>query len=158
MPDINTGWLLLPFLGIAIASDLSSRRISNVLVLVILGLGFASQAATPFGAALLWSGTGILVGFLFLLPFYALGGMGAADVKLLAAAGSFLGPAGTLLAGLVTLGAGGVLALGMRGWRAVAAFPVTVRLGVPPAPATAAMQVPYSVAIAAGALTVMIPW
>jgi prepilin peptidase CpaA len=158
MPDINTGWLLLPFLAIAVAFDISSRRIPNVLVLVILGLGLAAQAAVPSAVAVLWSVGGILVGFLVLLPFYAFGRMGAGDVKLLAAAGCFLGPVGALLAGIVTLGAGGLLGLGVRAWRAVAAFPVTVRLGIPRVPDPGAVQLPYSVAIAAGTLMVMLRW
>jgi prepilin peptidase CpaA len=158
MPDINTGWLLLPFLAIAVAIDIWSRRIPNVLVVVILSLGLAAQATTYSAAAVLWSLGGILVGFLILMPFYAFGRMGAGDVKLLAAAGSFLGPAGALIAGIVTLGAGGLLGLGVRAWHAVAAFPVTVRLGIPRVPDPGAVQLPYSVAIAAGTLMVMLPW
>jgi prepilin peptidase CpaA len=45
------------------------------------------------------------------LPLFLVGGMGAGDVKLLAAFGAWLGPTGTLWAVLWTALAGGVLAL-----------------------------------------------
>lgn len=55
--------------------------------------------------------TGGLVGLgLFLLP-YALGQMGAGDVKLLGMCGLFLGPMSVLSAALYTMLAGGGLAL-----------------------------------------------
>jgi hypothetical protein len=73
-----------------------------------------------FGAAgLAASAAGVVVGFLILIPLYALGGMGAGDVKLLAAAGSFLGPWGALLAGIFTLLAGGALGLGALIWQRI---------------------------------------
>ena len=56
----------------------------------------------------LWGCLGFATGLVLFLPFYALRGMGAGDVKLMAACGLFLGPvaaaaavAASLLAGLV---------------------------------------------------------
>ena len=55
--------------------------------------------------------SGWVVGVLvFLLPF-ALGGMGAGDVKLVAALGAWLGPMDTVWLGMYTALAGGVAAL-----------------------------------------------
>jgi prepilin peptidase CpaA len=77
--------------------------------------------------------------------------MGAGDVKLLAAAGSFLGPYGALVGGLSTLLAGGVLAIAMflgrrfEDWRAA-------RLCLPKTLDPKASHLPYSLAISAGVL------
>jgi prepilin peptidase CpaA len=51
------------------------------------------------------------VGCAVFLPWFLLGGMGAGDVKLLAALGAWLGPEGALWAGLYAGLAGGPLAL-----------------------------------------------
>ena len=39
-----------------------------------------------------WSLVGTIVGLALLLPLYAIGGMGAGDVKLLAGVGAWVGP------------------------------------------------------------------
>src|SRR5262249_46002642 len=54
---------------------------------------------------------GWAIGVLLFLPFFALGGMGAGDVKLLAAMGACVGPIGALWVALFTSIAGGVMAL-----------------------------------------------
>jgi Flp pilus assembly protein protease CpaA len=50
-------------------------------------------------------------------PMYAMGMMGAGDVKLLGVAGAFLGPQGALIAGLTTFIAGAILGLMWIAWR-----------------------------------------
>jgi prepilin peptidase CpaA len=152
MPEISAAVLLLPFLVAAVTTDLLSRSVPNILVVSMLGLGIAVHAVPLTMAPLLWSLGGVLVGFLLLLPFYALGGMGAGDVKLLAAAGSFLGPLGAMLAGICALGAGGVLALGVLAWRALAPPWSHERRG----PDLCSNGLPYSLAISAGALTAVL--
>jgi prepilin peptidase CpaA len=96
---------------VAAAWDLKSRRIPNVLT-------FGSAAAAFFAHAFIaglpgvgWSIAGWLVGVAFFLPFFALGGMGAGDVKLLAALGAWLEPGATVWVALFSLIAGGVLGL-----------------------------------------------
>lgn len=152
--------ILATFLGAAVLTDLLSQRVPNVLVALMLTVGVAMQALTApsFGVGLLAGVGGAGVGLFVLLPFYALGGMGAGDVKLLAATGSFLGLQGTLLAGLCTLGAGAVLGLIVIAFRA---FRASARAGGPAelAPADGApVQFPYSLAISVGALTAVITW
>lgn len=65
------------------------------------------------GSLLLWSVAGAAVGLLSLLPLYAIGGMGAGDVKLMAGVGAWLGPVGTGWAFVSTAMAGGLIGLAM---------------------------------------------
>jgi prepilin peptidase CpaA len=62
---------------------------------------------------------GLGVGLAMLLPFYAIGVMGAGDVKMLGVAGAFLGPQGALTAGLITFAAGALLGLIWYAWRSL---------------------------------------
>lgn len=99
---------------LAVADDLRARRISNRLVLLgaavaalLHGLGWVSPAPASAQAALVHGLFGGLVGALVLLPGYLLGRTGGGDVKLLAVAGAFLGPAGAAMAGLYAMAFGG---------------------------------------------------
>ena len=96
---------------LACVTDLRSRRIPNVLTFG------AAAAALVYGAVVGgWPGVasaalGWVVGAAaFFIPF-ALGGLGAGDVKLLAAMGAWLGPVGAFWLALYTGVAGGVMAL-----------------------------------------------
>ena len=110
--------LLIPFLVVAISIDFASHRIPNLLTLIMLGCGFILQFALLGASGLLDAFGGMVVGAMILLPFYAIGAMGAGDVKLLGAAGSFLGPSGALMAGVLTLCVGGVLGIIVLVWKA----------------------------------------
>jgi prepilin peptidase CpaA len=97
--------------GIAAAIDLRTRRVPNVLTatLALAGLTLAAGGLGPIGlgSALL----GCAVGLALMLPGHILGGTGAGDVKLLAAAGALLGAGGIFRAFLYTAIAGGIVAL-----------------------------------------------
>jgi prepilin peptidase CpaA len=115
---VMTGVVLI-VLALAAREDLLRQRIPNSLnaIALTLGVGTASMAGG-------WSGFadsigGALVGCAALLPFYVLHGMGAGDVKLMAAAGAFLGPGGALFSAAAALVAGLILALLIVGWRLV---------------------------------------
>jgi prepilin peptidase CpaA len=105
--------------AIACAIDLRQRRIPNWLTLgaALAGLGY--QVAVHGYGGLLSGGAGLLVGIaIFFIPF-ALGGLGAGDVKLVAALGAWLGPYEIVWLAIYTVLAGGVLAVGvslMRGY------------------------------------------
>lgn len=103
------GALLLT--GLATVVDLRSGRIPNVLTLggAVLGVfvGLITEGVSGVGQSL----AGWLVGCALFLPFFLLGGMGAGDVKLLAALGAWLGPSTTLFVALYAGMAGGVMAL-----------------------------------------------
>lgn len=104
---------LFALLGVAAVSDWRSYRIPNWLTFggACFALIYVTMAArTPSSGAASAFG-GLAVGFAAMLPFYALGIMGAGDVKLMAMTGAFLGPQQTLMAVLFTFIAGGVAAL-----------------------------------------------
>jgi prepilin peptidase CpaA len=96
---------------IAVGWDLKTRRIPNLLTFgsalaAILAHGY-QEGLTGAG----WSAAGWLVGVVFFLPIFVLGGMGAGDVKLLGALGAWLGPAATVWVALFSLISGGVMGL-----------------------------------------------
>ena len=95
----------------ACAFDLHSRRIPNVLTFGATIAAFVAALVvggdTTFGSSV----AGWALGLVLFLPIYAVGGMGAGDVKLLAAIGAWLGPLGVFHTALYTAVAGLVLAL-----------------------------------------------
>jgi prepilin peptidase CpaA len=76
--------------------DVRARRIPNWLT-GALALGGLIQAAAGMGAiGFGQAGMGFLAGFALTFVFFALGGMGAGDVKLFAAIGAWVGPVGVV--------------------------------------------------------------
>jgi prepilin peptidase CpaA len=97
--------------ALACVTDLRSRRIPNALTFSA-ALGAIACAALVDGASgVRTSATGWLVGVAIFFPFFALGGLGAGDVKLLAAIGAWIGPSLVVRVGLYSAMAGGVFAL-----------------------------------------------
>lgn len=153
--------LLFGLLAVAVASDLRRHRIPNFLIVFGLVLGLASQAYAGGIAGLGHGALGMLTGFGVFLPLYALGGMAAGDVKLMAMVGSFLPPQYAILAALFSLIAGGlcglllVLARGQvqqtleRYWLMLRARAYLA----PAADEVASKPFPYSIAILLGTLT-----
>ena len=104
-------WLVLTAGIPAVLIDQWSRRIPNRLVLATLVSAIAFQA---FAGGITGAAVGLLgaiVGLVVLLPLYLHGGMGAGDVKLMAAFGALLGPVSAVLAALLTLVSGTFLAM-----------------------------------------------
>ena len=95
----------------ACVTDLKSGRIPNVLTFGGALAAVAFHAVTGRGDGLLMACGGWVVGVAVFFPPFALGGLGAGDVKLLAALGAWLGPADTVWLALYSGVAGGVLAL-----------------------------------------------
>ena len=95
----------------AVVIDLRTRRIPNALTFgaAILALAVNGIIGGVRGAA--FSVLGWLVGAAIFYPFFALGGMGAGVVKLLASIGAWLGPVAALWTGIYGAIAGGVLAV-----------------------------------------------
>ncbi len=157
MTNGSSSVILLIFLAVAVVTDIHRRRIPNVLVALMLGCGIVlnlSFLGVPGALSVLG---GVVMGLLILIPFYALGGLGAGDVKLLVGVGSFLGPWGVLLAGVSTLVLGGVLGIAAIFWQRVGTVMAARALSIAPSvPIEAsAVRIPYSLAIAAGTLVVL---
>lgn len=74
--------------------DLLYYRISNRAVLLTLMMGLTWNASHSLWIGAAMGLLGVLVGFVLLVPFYALGGVTAGDVKWLAALGAWYGPRG----------------------------------------------------------------
>jgi prepilin peptidase CpaA len=108
--QISTLFVLATGLA-AVATDLRTQRIPNVLTTgsAIAALAFGVSTAGAPGAG--YAVAGWLVGVaIFAVPF-ALGGLGAGDVKLLGALGAWLGPMAIVWVGLYAAIAGGVMAV-----------------------------------------------
>lgn len=102
--------------GIAAAIDLRTGRIPNPLTGALALTGFSLAGLGLTGQSMAGAAVGGLLGMLLMLPGHVLGGTGAGDLKLLAALGTLLGPAGVLMAFLYGAIAGGLLAL-VHAWR-----------------------------------------
>jgi prepilin peptidase CpaA len=95
----------------AVVFDLRTRRIPNLLT---FGAAAAALVYAVYDGGL--SGLGLaaagwLAGAALFFPFFALGGTGAGDVKLLAALGAWLGPIESVWMAMFAAMAGGVLGL-----------------------------------------------
>jgi prepilin peptidase CpaA len=109
----SVAWLVSIVLVEAAVIDGRTLRVPNWLTyhFAIGGLIFAFwKGGCPL---LAWSFAGAGVGLLSLLPLYAIGGMGAGDVKLMAGMGAWIGPWCTLWAFIATTLVGGLMGLAM---------------------------------------------
>ena len=102
--------LLLAILISAAVIDMKQHRLPNTLTVSAAILGFSFQYVLHGWTGVLDGVAGFFTGLLLLLPFYAIRWMGAGDVKLMAAIGTFLGWPETALAMGLSLGAGSVTA------------------------------------------------
>jgi prepilin peptidase CpaA len=164
--------VLFFFVAICFITDLSERKIYNVvimaglisaLILNIIDMGFrVGTAFTLFGFF-----TGIL---LLLIPFM-LGGLGAGDTKMLGMVGAFLGSALAVQVFLASAVAGGMYALVIMVreggtlkrlkniYRALLCFLLvrkTVHLEVLQDESAARVVIPYGAAITAGVIIIYI--
>lgn len=104
------------FATAAALSDIRRRKIPNALTVPAAIAGLAFHVLTAGWAGALMSFNGFLVGFALLLIPFVLGGGGGGDVKLLAALGAWLGPVNLLLAFVLGVGLGALLATLALGW------------------------------------------
>lgn len=100
--------VLLAYLGISVYTDLKYRKVYNAAAIAAVILG-AGLNCGYYGLSGLWiSFTGIITGFAMLIAFYLLGGLGAGDVKFMAAVGCVKGAEFVLLGGLYGAVIGGL--------------------------------------------------
>jgi prepilin peptidase CpaA len=132
---------LLIVLALAVLRDMKAHRIPNMLTATAVLAGLSLGAAANGFSGLLFSLAGVAAGIATLLPFYLLRGMGAGDVKLMGAVGSFVGAKAVLVAACATLALGvliGVAVLAARWWNR-----------------SSQKQFPYAVVIAGGSLVAL---
>ena len=123
------GILLSILLSLAVWNDIKSRQIPNKIVfsgsLIGIALNTLIDPGTglfnePFGGlGILIAIAGLAIGLIIMLPFYALHVMGAGDVKLMAMIGAFVGSLAIIKVALLSMVAGGLLALIVALWKGV---------------------------------------
>ncbi|HMP79793.1 MAG TPA: A24 family peptidase [Pirellulaceae bacterium] len=112
-------WAVTIFVVVAAYVDGKELRVPNKLTfpMIFAGWLFSLIAFQLNGegwyVGLFWSLAGTAVGLATLLPAYAIGGMGAGDVKMMAAIGAWVHCTHTLYAFCLSAVVGAVLAVGM---------------------------------------------
>ncbi|MFT0172020.1 prepilin peptidase [Paraburkholderia mimosarum] len=170
--NFPVGACLLGLLGAAAVTDLHARRIPNALVLTGLAAAFAVQCGLHgVGEGSQRWILGLLTGGGLFVPFYLLRGMGAGDVKLMAAVGAFVGPQSAFEVALATFVIGGIWSLAVvifngvarsvgtnmlaillsKGGQSGSVFETEKGVALP-----SVGSLPYGVAISLGTLSIMI--
>ena len=112
-------WFVTITLVVAAVIDGLKLKVPNWITYPMILSGWIySTALSPYAGwdGLWYSLLGTAVGLGLLLPAYAIGGMGAGDVKLLAGVGAWMWPSVTFFAFVVSALVGGVIAIGMIAW------------------------------------------
>jgi prepilin peptidase CpaA len=109
-------WFVTITLVVAAVIDGLKLKVPNWITFPMIVSGWVYSATlSPFAGweGLMYSLVGTAVGLGLLLPLYAIGGMGAGDVKLLAGVGAWVWGTTTLYAFVVSAIVGGAIALVM---------------------------------------------
>ncbi len=152
---------------VACVSDIRTRRVPNLLTLGGAAAALIFSALQGGLAGFGWSAAGWLTGAVLFFPFFAVRGMGAGDVKLIAALGAWLGAFDALYLAAFTALAGGAMALvavllrryiTQTFWNVWLILKTWQSMGPRPVPeltleTSRGPRLAYAVPIAAGALT-----
>ncbi|MEH7352857.1 prepilin peptidase [Neobacillus drentensis] len=103
--------ILLTILIISLITDVMKRKILNIVTLPTILIAFSYYTLNLGVNGFFFSGKGFLVGLGLLLIPYLLGGMGAGDVKLMAAIGALMGTSFVFYSFIYTAIIGGLIAL-----------------------------------------------
>ncbi len=103
--------ILIIILLICLFTDIKSRKILNMVTLPSIVFAIAYNFLSTGFEGFLFSGKGLIVGLCLLLIPYLLGGMGAGDVKLMAAIGALLGTSFVFYSFIYTALIGGIIAI-----------------------------------------------
>src|SRR5438874_3391336 len=106
-----TIWLVTVVLVLAAVIDGFELKVPNWVTFPFIISGWIYSTAAFGFEGLGWSLLGTVIGLALLLPAYAIGGMGAGDVKLLAGVGAWIYGTTTLYAFALSAVIGGVIAV-----------------------------------------------
>ena len=106
-------WVVTITLVVAAYIDGKKLKVPNLITYPMILSGWVYSFAFFGWEGLGWSLAGTVVGLALLMPAYAIGGMGAGDVKLLAGVGAWVWGTTTLYAFCVSAVFGGLIAVGM---------------------------------------------
>ncbi len=148
---------------LAADTDFRTRRIPNRLTLTALLVALSSHAAAGGLQGLSGAVWGAVIAGGMLLPGWLMGWMGAGDVKLMAAVGAWVAWPASLTATLVSLIAGGVIALvvaarhralrrSLSGAAALGVWAVLLPGRKGPVPAASDLRFPFATAILTGSV------
>jgi prepilin peptidase CpaA len=144
--------------GVAAVADIWKRRIPNWLTFGCLALGILLNTWLHGLEGALVALAGAALGIGLLLPFYALGVLGAGDVKLMGGLGAVLGPQALIsvaIYGAIVGGLMSVVLLALHGRLLDTLYGLVIRRQLP---ARSGATAPYAVAIASGVvLSVVLP-
>lgn len=114
-------WLVTVTLVVAAVIDGYKLKVPNWITFPLILSGWAYSGVAFGWEGLGYSLLGTVVGLALLMPAYAIGGMGAGDVKLLAGVGAWMGSSVTFYSFCVSAIVGGAIAVGMvlyqRAWQ-----------------------------------------
>jgi prepilin peptidase CpaA len=126
-------FIFIAWAAVIAVCDCRSRRIPNSIVAagMAAALMCALLQAGPFHVAAAQALLGAGVGLVALLPFFALGVMGAGDVKVFAVLGAWCGMGALPVLWLIATLLGGVHALGLLGLQSARRVAARKRLAAP---------------------------
>ena len=113
MENVFLSLLVIILVVGAALTDFLWHKIPNILTFPSMGVGIVGHGVAYGWEGLGFSLGGLGLGLVLLLGFYAMGGMAAGDVKLMAAVGAFVGPLNVFLVFLMTAILGGFYSIGM---------------------------------------------
>jgi len=107
------GAVLIVAASIAAVTDIWKFKVHNALTIPLLVSGLAYHGLAEGWSGLGTSVLGVLFGFAVLLIPYAMGGVGAGDVKFLAGVGAWLGMSHAINVFVIAALAGGIYGVGL---------------------------------------------
>lgn len=109
--------ILIIVLAVSLYTDLKQRKILNSVTVPAAAAGLLYNCVAGGFAGAKFSLCGLLAGLALLFIPFLMGGIGAGDVKLLAAIGAIKGAPFVISAGVCSAATGGILALGLLLYR-----------------------------------------
>ncbi len=110
-------WFVTATLIVAAAIDGWKLKVPNWITFPLIVSGWIYSGAAFGWEGFAYSLLGTFAGLAMLLPLYAIGGMGAGDVKLLAGVGAWVWTTTTAYSFCLSAVVGGAIAVGMVLWR-----------------------------------------